>query len=93
MMDLNVVTVAAITVVCYLLGMFCKTSEYIEDKYIPVIVGLLGAILGVASWLSIPGFPADDWLAAVEIGIASGLASTGVNQAYKQLKEGDESDA
>ena len=32
-----------------------------------------------------PEFPANDLLNAVAIGIVSGLASTGVNQVYKQL--------
>ena len=95
MIDLNVATVVSITVICYLIGMLCKAVEFLDDKYIPVIVGALGGILGIAAWLSITGFPADSWLSAIEIGIASGLASTGVNQVYKQLtkKEGEGNDA
>jgi len=51
-----------------------------------VIVGVAGGILGVVGMFVIPDFPAQDVLNAVAVGIVSGLASTGVNQAYKQLK-------
>jgi hypothetical protein len=33
------------------------------------------------------GFPAQDVLNALAVGIASGLASTGVNQIVKQLRQ------
>lgn len=35
----------------------------------------------------IPDFPANDVLNAIAVGIVSGLASTGVNQIYKQVKK------
>jgi len=84
----EVSTVAAITTICYLIGLLCKAVEFLDDKYIPVIMGVLGAILGIAGWLTTPDFPAVTWLSAVEVGIVSGLAATGINQVYKQLKEG-----
>ena len=34
-----------------------------------------------------PDFPATDIITAISIGIMSGLASTGVNQIYKQIKD------
>lgn len=89
-MTLEVVPVISIVVITYLIGMLCKAVEFFPDKMIPATVGIIGGILGVAAWLSIPEFPASDWLVAIEVGIASGLASTGVNQVYKQLKESDE---
>lgn len=58
----------------------------IDDEWIPVIVGVSGGILGVIGMYVIPDFPAHDILNAIAVGIVSGLASTGVNQAYKQLK-------
>lgn len=87
-MNLEIVPVVSITVVCYLIGALVKANEVWPDKYIPCIVGFFGAALGLAAWLTIPSFPADSWLTALEIGIASGLASTGVNQVFKQLREG-----
>ena len=80
-------TVAAITVICYLVGMGCKATGKI-DKYIPVIVGACGAILGVVGMKTMADFPAHDILNALAVGIASGLASTGANQIVKQLSQG-----
>ena len=82
------VSFPAIVVICYLAGLACKAvgSEKL-DKWIPVICGVLGAFLGVVIFLTIPNFiPADNWAAAVATGIISGLAATGINQIYKQLK-------
>ena len=79
--------VLAIVVICYLIGMAAKQTSRVNDNAIPVIVGLSGGILGVVGMYVIPDFPANDVLNAMAVGIVSGLASTGVNQAYKQLKE------
>ena len=81
---LDVTQVVAIVVICYLAGLGVKVSP-IKDEFIPVIVGVRGGILGIVGMLVMPDFPADDILNAIAIGIVSGLASTGVNQAYKQL--------
>ena len=81
-----VATVAAIIVICYLIGMACKASGKV-DKWIPVIVGACGAVLGVVGMYTIPDFPAHDVLNALAVGIASGLASTGENQIVKQLSQ------
>lgn len=79
-------TVVAIVVICYLVGLAAKRSQKVKDETIPVIVGVAGGILGVVGMYVMPDFPANDILNAIAVGIASGLASTGVNQAYKQLK-------
>lgn len=81
-----ITTVACITVICYLIGVACKATGKI-DKWIPVIVGVAGGVLGVIGWKTIAQFPADDVLNSIAVGIASGLASTGVNQIIKQLKQ------
>ena len=78
-------TVAAITVIAYLVGMIAKALPFVKDEFIPVIVGLFGGILGIAGMYIIPDFPAQDLLNAMSTGILSGLASTGVNQVFKQL--------
>ena len=77
-------TVLAIVVICYLIGMGIKVSA-INDKYIPVIVGVCGGILGVIGMYVMPDFPAQDILNAIAVGITSGLASTGADQIYKQV--------
>lgn len=87
MVSLEIVPVVSIVVVCYLIGLLCKAVEFFPDKFIPVTAGFIGGLLGVAAFLTIPSFAAENWLMAIEIGIASGLASTGVNQVWKQIKK------
>lgn len=85
-MDFGIASVAAITVICYLVGQVVKATG-LDNKYIPAICGVVGAILGpVALYLGVPDFPATDPLTAVSVGIVSGLAATGINQVAKQLK-------
>lgn len=87
-MDVTMIaTVGAITVISYLVGMACKAVDSVPDKYIPVIVGTVGAILGVIGLYTVADFPANDILNALAVGIASGLASTGANQIVKQLSQ------
>ena len=76
--------VAAITVICYLIGQGVKASG-LDNKWIPVIVGACGGVLGVAGMFFMADFPAGDVLTAAAVGIVSGLAATGVDQAGKQL--------
>lgn len=80
----GIASVAVITVICYLIGMAVKTTA-IENKWIPIIVGVSGGVLGVVGMLIMADFPATDYLTAVAVGIVSGLASTGVNQIAKQM--------
>ena len=88
-MDISTMgTVLAIVVITYLLGLAAKVSSKIKDESIPVIVGVAGGILGVVGMYVMPDFPAKDILNAIAVGIVSGLASTGVNQAVKQIKKG-----
>ena len=82
-MDFGFATVAAITVICYLIGAGIKVSP-INDKYIPVLVGIAGGALGVVGLKTMPSFPVNDILNAIAVGIVSGLAATGVNQIVKQ---------
>ncbi len=87
-MDITQVgTVLAIVVITYLIGLGAKNISAIKDEVIPVIVGVCGGILGIAGMFAMPDFPAHDILNAIAIGIVSGLASTGVNQVWKQAKK------
>ena len=80
----NVASVAAITVICYLIAIGVKATK-LDNKYIPVICGVMGGILGIVGMFVIPQYPAGDVLNAAAVGIVSGLAATGANQVYKQL--------
>lgn len=82
----GIVGVAAITVICFLIGESVKVSA-LDSKFIPVICGALGGVLGAVGFVSgMPDFPATDMITAIAVGIVSGLAATGANEAVKQLK-------
>ena len=82
-------TVTSIVVMCYLAGEAIKLFK-LDNKYIPVICGLVGAVLGVIGKVGIADFPADDYFSAIAVGIVSGLSATGINQIFKQLKPNSE---
>ena len=89
-MEFGIASVAAITVICYLAAQVVKATA-LDNKWLPVICGVLGGALGVVCHaLGIPDFPASDYVTAVAVGIVSGLAATGANQVYKQLKSDGE---
>jgi hypothetical protein len=85
-MEFGIATVVAITVIVYIIGLAVKATA-IDNKWIPVICGVAGVILGiVALAVGMPDFPATDYLTAAAVGGASGLAATGIDQMVKQLK-------
>lgn len=88
-MDFGIASVAGITVICYLVAQVVKATA-LDNKWLPILCGAAGAVLGVVGLYTMPGFPAEDVVTAVAVGIVSGLAATGANQVYKQLstKEG-----
>ena len=87
MENFGIANVAAITVICYLVGL-CIKATALNDKFIPICCGIAGAILGIVGlYAGLPDFPAADPVTAVAVGIVSGLAATGVNQVAKQLTE------
>ena len=86
-MDFGIATVVAITVIVYIIGLAVKATK-VDNKWIPVICGLAGIILGVvAMYIGVPDFPATDPLTAAAVGGASSLAATGMDQVIKQLKQ------
>ena len=92
MNDLGFIAFPAIVVICYLAGATLKAigNETLE-KFIPVICGFIGGILGVVVFNTIPNYiPAENWLMALAIGIVSGFAATGINQVWKQFTKVDE---
>ena len=83
-MEFGIASVAGITVICYLAAQAVKATN-LDNKWLPVICGVLGGILGVVGLYWIPEYPAQDIITAIAVGIMSGLAATCVNQVYKQL--------
>lgn len=85
-MDFGMTSVVAITVICYLAAQALKATA-MDNKWLPVICGLCGGILGVVGWRVMAGYPAEDVLTAIAVGIVSGLAATGINQISKQMTQ------
>ena len=81
-MDLTFLTEYAVPVIvgiCLCLGFIIKTSlDFIPNKYIPLIMALLGLALNM---FITADFTADVILA----GLFSGLASTGLYEAFKNV--------
>jgi len=86
MADLGIASVAAITAICYVIGMALKAWGKV-DKYIPCIMGALGMILGAVGLHVMPDFPASDIITAIAVGAVSGWGATGINQIFKQLSK------
>lgn len=83
-MDFGITGVAAITVIAYLIGQAVKATA-LDNKWIPIICGIVGGVLGAVAMRIMPDFPAADYITAVAVGIVSGLAATGINQIGKQI--------
>lgn len=83
---LGIAAVAAITVICYLAAEAVKATP-LDNKWLPIICGVLGGALGVVAMGVMPDYPANDYITAVAVGVVSGLAATGANQIGKQLKK------
>lgn len=85
-MEVTGICVAAITVVAYLIGEGVKLSP-LDNRWIPLICGLCGGVLGIAGMYLMADFPAGDLLSALAVGIASGLAATGANELAVHVKK------
>lgn len=72
----QVPTVVAIMVITYLIGYASKQIPQVKDNIIPIIVGVAGGVLGIVGMFVIPGYPANNILDAIAVGIVSGMAST-----------------
>ena len=86
-MTMGIATVAAITALVYIAGLGIKASK-LDSKWIPVICGGFGAVLGIIGYLTgMPDFPAKDVVSAAAVGSVSGLAATGIDQMVRQMKQ------
>lgn len=87
--SLGIAGVAGITVICYLIGEIVKATG-LDNKWIPAICGVVGLVLGIVGMFVMPDFPADDFITAASIGIASGWAATGANQFVQKIAKGSD---
>ena len=66
--------------ICLCIGYVIKTSlDFIPNKYIPLIMLVLGSVLGIVTNLN------DLSINVVLTGMVSGLASTGMYEMFKNL--------
>lgn len=86
MENITIQSVGAVSLICYLAAELLKATP-LDKKWLPAICGALGAALGLLGMLFMPDYPAQDPMTAIAVGIVSGLAATGANQAYKQLSD------
>lgn len=88
-MDLSALTQylsLVIVGICLCVGYIIKNSlDFIPNKYIPLIMGILGLIINVLINLS-TGINAEVILG----GLFSGLASTGLYEAFRNMLGGNE---
>ena len=74
--------VPIIVLFCLVVGYVLKKLDFIPDKFIPLIMLILGGFSGVV----VNGFSFE----GIVFGMVSGVASTGFHQVFKQLIEGDD---
>lgn len=80
--------VPVIVVCCYIIGeVYKKTFKETTYKYIPIIVSVIGGILGILIYKTNKEliFNVNSIWEALLIGIVSGASSTGTNQIIKQI--------
>ena len=80
---MELVSIPTIIIISYLIVEVFKL--FVKKKYLPIIAGVTGGVLGVIAYLIVPELiGSTNILNALAIGIVSGLASTGANQIIKQ---------
>ena len=94
MFDLSAMSaylVPSIVILCLLVGYIVKNfiSTDAVNKYIPLIVGVLGVVASVFTAVTTGNAITVDIIVS---GLASGLASTGLFEAYKNLIEGNKTE-
>ena len=87
--NLGIAGIPVITVIVFLVVEAVKATA-LDNKWLPVIAGAFGAVLGLVAMFIMPDFPGKDYLTSTAIGIVSGLAATGAHQIYKQLSKSND---
>ena len=82
-------SVAIITVITFLVAEGVKATD-LDNKWLPVICGVVGGVLGCVAYKIMPDFPANDWLTAIAVGIVSGWGATGAHQTVHQFTKSND---
>lgn len=80
--------IGAIVLIAFFVGEVVKRTP-LDEKWIPVICGCVGAVFGIIGRSVIPELADANWINALAMGISSGLAATGMHQVYKQLSDNE----
>ena len=82
---MDLIVIPAIVVISYLITEIFKLFR-VNKKYLPIIAGCSGLVVGLLSYIFVPEvINGTNLLTTLAIGIISGLSSTGSNQLIKQL--------
>ena len=76
-----------VAAVLYVLGLMIKQTEKINDKYIPIILGVVGVILSLVYVIATEGLVLMGIFTAVTQGILVAGVAVYVNQLIKQAGE------
>ena len=82
-----------VAIVLYFVGLALKKTERVSDKYIPVILGIVGIVMALIYVLavSLPISSAGEVLMAIFTAIVQGVLCAGLstytNQIWKQLNK------
>lgn len=89
-MSSELVPIISISAICYMFAEIfkCVDKKSSYSKMIPAFCMVCGAILGILSFFFAPEvINSPDVVTACAIGIASGLAATGVNQTVRKTTQ------
>lgn len=76
-----------VAAVLYVLGLMIKQTEKINDKYIPIILGVVGVVLSLVYVIATEGLALMGIFTAVTQGILVAGVAVYVNQLIKQAGE------
>lgn len=74
--------------VLYLIGAGLKKAKFIPDRFIPIVLGVVGVLLSMLYFtLGGANWNTENLFTAITQGILCAGASTYTNQIYKQIKK------
>lgn len=81
--------VVGIVALCYIIGIGLKAWNKFTDNWIPFMMAVSGAVIGVISYFVEPTLLGEvgGIMSAIIKGAVSGLAATGINQVVKQAQK------
>ena len=80
--------IASVAVIVEVIALIYKNLTSADNKWIPVLCLVTGAILGVVAWMVYPSiYPASDVFTAIAVGVASGAVAVAGNETIAQIKK------